>query len=326
MSVGLPSGASSLWIMQSEFDKSFFLSQQQNWNIGRSLYPNEFNVLENSFVWRDGQDLSGRAYVSVGSERSFLGASISRSGHLVGVDFDPDIVKFNRINAMLLGLSQSRIDYVFMRFSKDYSAISRRLIGNRYGYKISESEWKWWSILHQEGRWRTLIFDSVQRAGEIAQFQKLAYWNHDASWLHLRDLSRNQKMGFFLVDLNQHNQLSQVHQLLTDLGIKVGILDSSNVLAYIGSQSLARVLHIFGRGLSASDKLGWINTHLSFESQMYPYQKSRLTEPVWRFEKLMLSRTELDSTLAVEKLVSLRTLSAGKSTPFCSRTHLLDPL
>jgi hypothetical protein len=316
---------SSLWQAQIFFDQEFPRYDQIQWFKGRSLYPNEFNLLENTHVWKNAQDIQSKAYISVGTERSFMGASLSKAGYLVGVDFDPEIVKFNRINAALLGLSQSRMDYVLLRFSRDFAGLKRRLERSPVPFEISEADWKWWSQLHKDGKWRQLILDSVEKSGPIGQFQKLAYWNHDESWKHLRNLVLNQRVAFFQVDLNDTKKLNWLNGILSQLNIKPGVFDSSNVLAYIGSKSMAYALQNLGQLIAPQETLIWIHTTLSLESRLFPHSGHHNLEYIWKFEKLSFSHLELNSLAQLEKVIGLRMIANSKTPPFCRRTHL-DPL
>src|SRR4051812_12231704 len=69
------------------------------------LAPNETNP-------QDARALLGKSnggiYVSVGSERSFIGAAMAKAGRIVVVDTDPEIIRFVRLNAALLRVARDR--------------------------------------------------------------------------------------------------------------------------------------------------------------------------------------------------------------------------
>jgi len=54
-------------------------------------------------------------YVSVGTERSFIGAALTEAQALVVIDYDPEAVRFANINRALLAASTDRADYVRLR-------------------------------------------------------------------------------------------------------------------------------------------------------------------------------------------------------------------
>jgi len=315
----------TLWNSQKLFDNEFPTSDNIQWSKGRSLYPNEFNLIENAHVWKNANDIQSKAYISVGSERSFMGAGLTRSKYLIGIDFDPDIVKFNRINAVLLGVSISRMDYVMLRFSRDFNALKRRIEKASVKFEISEADWNWWIDIHKDGKWKHLIFDSIDKVGYVGQFQKLAYWNHQASWEHLRNLVLTQRVGFFAIDITDTKKLNYLNTILTQLKIKPGVFDSSNVLAYVGGRAMAQAIQILGRLVEPQDMLSWINTSLSLENRLSPYTGIDTLEYIWRFEKMDFSALELGSLGQLERMITLRIIANNKNLPFCRKTHL-DPM
>src|ERR1700726_4700780 len=61
-------------------------------------------------------------YVSVGTERSFIGAALTEAQALIVIDYDPEAVRFANINRALLAASTDRADYVRLRLhaSQDF--------------------------------------------------------------------------------------------------------------------------------------------------------------------------------------------------------------
>jgi hypothetical protein len=54
------------------------------------------------------QKSNHEAYVSVGTERCFMGAAVTRGAALVVVDYDSKVVQFAEINRALLAASRGR--------------------------------------------------------------------------------------------------------------------------------------------------------------------------------------------------------------------------
>jgi len=106
--------------------------------IGSSfLTPNELNPIDAYPIWRLGET---GTYVSVGSERSFIGAASSDANGLVVIDRDPAVIRFAQINAALLKASLNLSDYRFLRMKADANEWAAR------GLKPLEDieNWKWW--------------------------------------------------------------------------------------------------------------------------------------------------------------------------------------
>ena len=57
-------------------------------------------------------------YVSVGTERSFIGAALTRAKALYVIDYDLLAVRFAMINRSLLAASTNRADYVKLRLDR----------------------------------------------------------------------------------------------------------------------------------------------------------------------------------------------------------------
>jgi hypothetical protein len=53
--------------------------------------------------------------VSVGTERSFIGAALTEPQALIVTDYDSEAVRFANINRALLAASTDRADYVNLR-------------------------------------------------------------------------------------------------------------------------------------------------------------------------------------------------------------------
>jgi hypothetical protein len=56
-------------------------------------------------------------YVSVGTERSFIGAALTGAKALYVIDYDPLAVRFAKINRALLAAGRNRADYAKLRLS-----------------------------------------------------------------------------------------------------------------------------------------------------------------------------------------------------------------
>lgn len=323
----------SLWETQSSYELTREVgASPSNWTSGRSLLPNELNLADFESLWKLEGGVQHKAYLSVGSERAFIGASLSRLGYLVGIDFDPSIVKFNKLNARVLALSESRSDYLTIRFFYSYSELEKKMRASLHGLgHITESEWNWWQKQQHTSSWRQFLIESEDHSKSLmtadrnlSQFKTLFYWNNDQNWFHLRELARSRKMAFYQLDLNHSVNLELIMSYLSHLGIKPGIFDSSNTLDYIGSKVMARAVKIIGKGLEPQDFLKWISTSIN---PVYKINGSGTEESfLWHFEGRNFGFWHLSSEEKIQEVVSSRRQAESlKAKNFCSRTHL-DPL
>src|SRR3974377_2246413 len=81
---------------------------------GMFVAPNEQHPAVALPIW---QKSNHQTYVSVGTERSFMGDAVTRAAALVVVDYDEKIVQFAAINRALLAASEDREDYIFLRLT-----------------------------------------------------------------------------------------------------------------------------------------------------------------------------------------------------------------
>jgi len=77
--------------------------------------PNEYrpDVVENLL-----KKTNTGVYISVGSERSFIGASMANSEYLYLVDYDYIVNQYNMINIWLLQLAVNYTSYIHLRNAK----------------------------------------------------------------------------------------------------------------------------------------------------------------------------------------------------------------
>ncbi len=79
------------------------------------LVPNELFPQDGDRVFKAA---GPGAYIAVGTERGFIHFGLTtKATHLILVDTDPEVARFNRINRMLLAASTSREDYLALRMA-----------------------------------------------------------------------------------------------------------------------------------------------------------------------------------------------------------------
>lgn len=93
----------------------------------------------------------GLAYISVGSERGFMGAARTASAALFVADIDPDVIRFAQINRALIAISADADEYRHFRLEAtgaEWDAAAAKLIGADLIYKAAlndRSAWGWWN-------------------------------------------------------------------------------------------------------------------------------------------------------------------------------------
>ncbi len=309
---------SSLW--QLHADSSLQVVHGDRLSEG-FLFPNEFHLDSKLHIWES--TTNPGAYISVGTERSFLGASLSKSDTLITIDRNPLVTKFNHMNTLLLASSTSPDDYLYLRLKAPLQEVQRRLKQLKLASTTTPEDWTWWRNLHNADNWQELFFDN-NPPESIKRFRNLAYWNDNSKWLHLKDMALNGRMGFFTVNFQDLENLRKLTTSIKELGITVSIIDTSNVLEYIGVESMAQALETF-KDLSSSPQINpvkWVYTQLKSETQFYGSSytttaSSSVDSDTWIFNSSALTFT-LDS-LRETILNSMRNFPRGNRNFRCER-------
>jgi len=210
---------------------------------GTYIYPNELEPQKaRPFLIRSGRGL----YISVGTERSFLGFGQSKSSHLLMVDKDPFAVMFNRINIALLKMATSQEDYLELRRTEDI-----RLWKSHPNWtKLSESErrlllgkicshckpnFSHWSIamnynykfeaLHKISSGKQQVIGGYL----IKSFHRGNYLSDPIAFKKLSQAAKEGRMVAMQIDLSNRTAVSTLLQSLEESGLDISVLDFSNL-------------------------------------------------------------------------------------------------
>ncbi|HEY1482647.1 MAG TPA: hypothetical protein VGF19_07995 [Candidatus Acidoferrum sp.] len=199
---------------------------------GMYVSPDEQHPAVAIPIWRQSNH---QTYVSVGTERSFIGAAMTLASALVVIDYDPKIVQFAAINRALLAASHNREDYLTLRLLAPVAVWAER------GREVSaedaqtlrdEESWKFWKekVRQNTGSWSS-AFGNLNKPADApdAPFARTNYLFDDQLFRHLRDLAKSGRIWTRTLDLRDK---AAVHTLCEDLqakGLKLGIVDTSNV-------------------------------------------------------------------------------------------------
>lgn len=202
-------------------------------------------------------------YVSVGTERSFLGFSqAKRADFLLMLDRDPMVVLFNRINVALLKMSTSLKDYLGLRHAQDVNAWSSH--PNWSKLSISERElltgkvcdlcipnFQYWSEILQN--YKFVALDKISSSSQhivggytIAPFTKDNYLRDEDSFNRLSQAAKDGRMVALQIDLTNQQAVSRVLQSIQSVDMKISVLDLSNVWDYWYDDAFANFLRDFG--------------------------------------------------------------------------------
>lgn len=201
-------------------------------HLGMYVSPNEQYPSVALPIW--GRSNHG-AYVSVGTERSFMGAAAARSAALVIVDYDPEVIEFATVNRALLAASHAREDYITLRLSAPAETWAKRSgeVRNEDARTLRDvNRWVFWkqSVRENTDAWSGAFEHFHKRAASAdAPFAQTNYMFDDTSYQHLRRLAREGRIWTRLVDLRDQQMVRKLCQGMHASGMKLGIVDTSNV-------------------------------------------------------------------------------------------------
>ncbi len=163
-------------------------------------------------------------YLSVGTERGFVGAALSRAKRLIFVDIGTDVVLFNRINAKLLKAA-TRSAYVYLRLSASFDEWNKH-------DSFTQAEYDFWirfaRVLAKEF---PLPTDKVQTSWVF--FCQANYLQDDELYQHLHMLALHDRIESHVLDLTDMEAMAGLVGAVERAGEYFGIIDISNVWNYV---------------------------------------------------------------------------------------------
>ncbi|MAF91510.1 MAG: hypothetical protein VX583_10340 [Bdellovibrionota bacterium] len=214
--------------------KANFIDYSENNNFSWTesyLVPNEYSMEKARPIFSNSKE---GIYIGVGTERSFVGASLSKATHLLLADLDQDIITYNRMMIELLKYAESKEAFYHLRsnfnnmadlFSHYHnSPLSDESIYNflkRYrGHKLfSNKNWFY-------------MTDSLKRPDTI-------FWQNDMLYQKLRNMALQGKIQVIDIDFSKENQRQKLVKAIAEKNMEISIIDLSNAwqLGYIGSKT-----------------------------------------------------------------------------------------
>lgn len=224
------------------------------------------------------------AYLSVGSERGFIGASL-RSGisRLILADRDPSVVLFNRLNVALLMVSTHLKDYRHLRFEASatewrsraarFPPDVRRLLTDSSAYAFWTQRVRNPSFYYNDADFRTFYRDPRRQPGR--EFEGANYLYYATQFRRLQRLSKRGLITVQQTDLGQPEQFQHLIEMLKRMAIRIAVCDLSNVPDSLASDRMAETL--IGLGPLAAPGAVVVSTHFAYGRQ-FLYQGHRLDQ------------------------------------------------
>lgn len=174
-------------------------------------------------------------YVSVGTERSFIGAALTGADALYVIDYDPLTIQFANINRALLAASTDRADYLNLRLKASpalWQQRSKRVAGVDKETLANPDSWNFWNrrVRNNETAWDN-AFGHFHTQPELSSdpFFAADYLFDDRLYAHLSRLAKGARIWALQLDLRHENEVRSLCEELKSKGLTLGVIDTSDV-------------------------------------------------------------------------------------------------
>ena len=188
-------------------------------------------------------------YVSVGTERSFIGAALTRAKALYVIDYDLLAVRFARINRALLAASRNRTDYANLRLSVAQDVWRKRsqyLTGEDKETLASPDSWTFWDQKVRKSWDAGFGHFHTPPQHRNDPFFAANYLFDDRLYRQLSRLAKSARIWARLVDLRHEEEVRALCDDLKSKGLPLGVVDTSDVPnAKSGARVAAHYVRLF---------------------------------------------------------------------------------
>ena len=180
-----------------------------NQKIGHESFiePNENEPQKFIPFWK--MSPQGGVYIGPGTERIYTGAANSNSTSLLGLDHDPEVILFNKINLALIKISKTREEYLEARKSSDWTNLLEKIDQENYikEMNISEAEISLLKDANNESFWERKVvqsenFQSFEKEKGSNQEKNVNYLHSDEKFMKIKKMATDGNIVFLKVDYN----------------------------------------------------------------------------------------------------------------------------
>jgi hypothetical protein len=204
-------------------------------------------------------------YVAVGgADRGLMSILLStRSTHLLLADYNPRIVRFNRILVALLKVSENREDFHYLRMRsthrvwkervKKYESLdleSRRLL-------MSLPFFDWFRNAHRSGDFHDFLVGPGKGKYNRQAFAGINYLYSEPLFAKARLMAREDRIQSILLNLGDFEAVSRALAGVRQAGLCISVLDLSNAwqAVYLGTEKLRTIIDQFSGYMRTSSLL-----------------------------------------------------------------------
>ncbi len=204
------------------------------------IAPNERQI---GIVRKEFEKVPAGVYVTVGTERGFMGAAMQggRAKGLVLIDRDQKVNLYNLINRSLLAVAKNREHYLQLRLKSNFADIlkmiqsSPELSVENKKILANEKAWQWWQFHVQESLEWTRFHQSPEKNSDRA-YENANYLFDDQLFGHISQLAKKNRIYIVHDNLGSATFQARIADIVEALDSSVSMLDFSNAwqTGYLG--------------------------------------------------------------------------------------------
>jgi hypothetical protein len=220
----------------------------------------------------------GGAYMTVGTERGFIGAALGRGiTHLVLMDLDPAVILYDRTNIALLRLARTREEYSRLRSKagrREWVSLAKeRGLTDLLPLLEAPETWEKWRYFQRRNlkdswwsraldRWaevRPRLLPSKYPLAEdrTPEFAGVNYVRDEGMFKKLKAMADLGHIQTVAIDLTDEEAVRGLLEALARSAVPLGVLDLSNVWerTYMESRAVISLVRSFAKAALAESLL-----------------------------------------------------------------------
>ncbi len=225
----------------------------------------------------------GGLYVSVGTERGFIGAALANKiSHLLLIDYDPAVVSYNLINIALLQSAKNRSDYLHLRLKASFedwqkAAAERNMPLESREVLRNADMYRRWQLIQAHNPLNRPQTNHIGSEPNERLFVNANYLDDDHLFDTLKSMADGGRIRAIELDLRDAAAIEALTKAIHSSQVKLGVLDLSNAWEtgaawkpdYIGKEAFRALLLAFSK--TANSKSILMVTKNVFEGE-WPWE------------------------------------------------------
>jgi hypothetical protein len=200
-------------------------------------------------------------HIALGTERGFIGGALNPNAtHLLLIDGDSEIVRYNRINIALLEVARNRQEYLRLRLATTHEPwiqivselIEKDSISQEARDILADKGlWQWWHTVRHAPRNVGLdILENEDKARQkgVTDFMGANYLFDDNLFSRLSTMAKQGYMQTVCINLDSAEELEQIFlKIITEITaqkLKLSVFDLSNAWwgQYISKHNIEKLI------------------------------------------------------------------------------------